>query len=330
MTVVAPLAEIAEKIRTSRGLAHKEDVSSVMRRLGLANETGTVAIGDDCAAIPDGDGYLLLAIEGFLDEFVAGEPWFAGYCGVMVNVSDVAAMGGRPTAVVDAIWSRNGVRAAPVLAGLRAAADTYGVPIVGGHSNSRSDREQLAVAVLGRAKRLLTSFDGRSGDAIVAAIDLRGHYREPNPYWDASTGAAPQRLRADLEILPDLANTGLVHAGKDISMGGVVGTVLMLLECSVLGGAIDVTRVPRPEGVPLDRWLLSFPSFGFVFCVAPSDLDAVVSRFTARGIACASIGTADQSRVVRLVDAGQEAMVWDFHARALIGCATRPNSGGPA
>ena len=35
-------------------------------------------VGDDCAAIPDGDGYLLLAIEGFINDFVAADPWFAG------------------------------------------------------------------------------------------------------------------------------------------------------------------------------------------------------------------------------------------------------------
>ena len=43
----------------------------------------------------------------------AAEPWFAGYCGVMVNLSDVAAMGGRPVAVVDALWAEDDASAAP-------------------------------------------------------------------------------------------------------------------------------------------------------------------------------------------------------------------------
>ena len=88
-------------------------------------------VGDDCAAIPDGDGYLLLAIEGFINAFVAADPWFAGWCGVMVNVSDIAAMGGRPIAVVDAIWSDGETAADPILQGLRAAATTFNVPLVG-------------------------------------------------------------------------------------------------------------------------------------------------------------------------------------------------------
>ncbi|WP_423251192.1 AIR synthase related protein [Klebsiella pneumoniae] len=69
--------------------------------------------GDDCALIPDGSGYKLLAIEGFINRFVAEDPWFAGWCGVMVNLSDIAAMGGRPLAVVNALWDEAQPHAAP-------------------------------------------------------------------------------------------------------------------------------------------------------------------------------------------------------------------------
>ena len=39
----------------------------------------------------------LLRWKGFMNEFVAAEPWFAGWCSVMVNYSDILAMGGRTT-----------------------------------------------------------------------------------------------------------------------------------------------------------------------------------------------------------------------------------------
>ena len=140
-----------------------------------------------------------------MNEFVAGDPWFAGWCGVMVNISDVAAMGGRPIAVVDAVWAASDADAEPVLAGMRAASRAFGVPVVGGHTNTRTDRGQLSVAILGRAKRLLTSFDAVPGDRLVAAIDLRGRYREPFSNWEAATDAPPARLRGDLEVLPAIA-----------------------------------------------------------------------------------------------------------------------------
>src|ERR1700758_5026269 len=82
---------------------------------------GNIRVGDDCAAIPDEDGFLLFAAEGMLESFVANDPWFAGYSAVMVNLSDVAAMGGRPLAVVDVLWSPGTECSEPIWAGLCAA-----------------------------------------------------------------------------------------------------------------------------------------------------------------------------------------------------------------
>jgi len=282
-----------------------------------------VPVGDDCAAIPDGDGYLLLATEGFLNDFVATQPWFAGYCGVMVNVSDIYAMGGRPIAVVDAIWSDGESQAKPILKGIATASQVYGVPVVGGHSNLRNDRPQLSVAILGRANRLLSSFAAKPGQQLLAAIDLRGHFREPYLWWDASTGAPPERLREDLELLPTLAETGLCASAKDISNAGVIGTLLMLLECSGLGGAIDINAIPRPSNIDLPRWLRCFPSFGFVLSVDADDSNTVIELFKQRDIACAVIGTTDASGQMRLANSDEEHLLWDLNIDPLIGCGSK-------
>ena len=321
------LDAVAARLRDGRGLAGKRDIAAAVAALGL-DAGAAVAVGDDCAAIPDGDGHLLLAIEGFIDAFVAAEPWFAGYCGVMVNLSDVAAMGGRPVAVVDALWARDGEAAAPVLEGLRAGAARYGVPVVGGHTNTRSERGGLAVAVLGRARRLMTSFDAVPGQDLVMAADLRGAYRAPaSTNWDASTGAPAERLRGDLALLPEIAEAGLCAAAKDISMAGTVGTAAMLAECSGVGARIDLGAVPRPEGVDPFRWLATFPSYGYLLATAPRDTPAVLARFAARGIAAARIGGIEAGTRLRVAEGRAEAVVWDFAAEPLTGCAAGPRHG---
>ena len=314
------IAALAHRLRSSNGIAAKSDIASVARSLGLSG-AGVIPVGDDCAAIPDGDGYLLFAIEGFMNEFVAGDPWFAGWCGAMVNISDIAAMGGRPIAVVDAIWANGEAEAAPVLAGLKDAANAYGIPVVGGHTNIRTDRGQLSVAILGRAGKLLTSFDASPGDRLVAAVDLRGRYREPFSNWEAATDAPHSRLRGDIELLPAIAEAGLSRAAKDISQGGIVGTAAMLAECSRVAIDIDLAAVPKPDGVTLERWLLTFPSFGYLISVEPHDVAEVTARFTARGIAAADIGTvAHGSRLT--VGAGiASETIWDFAQKPLIGAA---------
>jgi uncharacterized protein len=318
----AALATLAQALRAGRGLAAKADIAMAVDALGLAGGS-VVAVGDDCAAIVDGNAYLLFAIEGFLNEFVAADPWFAGWCGVMVNLSDIAAMGGRPVAITNAVWADGSDAAAALFAGMRAASEAYGVPIVGGHTNLRTERGQLAVSVLGRAQRLLTSFDARPGQRLVAAIDLRGGYRPPFANWEAATDAPPGRLRADLGILPAIAEAGLASACKDISQGGLVGTAAMLAECSGVALDIEIGAVPRPQGVGLETWLATFPSFGFLLAADPSSIPAILAAFTERGIAAADIGAIEAGSRLDIIDGASRETIWDFSDHRLIGCAPR-------
>jgi AIR synthase-related protein len=312
------IAALAESLRSSAGFAAKRDISLATTALAAANMQG-VPLGDDCAAIPDGDGYLLFAIEGFIDAFVARDPWFAGWCGIMVNLSDVAAMGGRPIAIVDALWAEGEENAEPLLRGLHAAATHFDVPIVGGHTNLRSAQSQLSVAILGRARKLLTSFDAQPGDRLIAAIDLRGRYRPPFLNWEAAIEAPPSRLRADLALLPEIAEAGLAQAAKDISQAGLVGTAAMLAECSQVAITIDVTAIPAPADVPLEKWLLTFPSYGYLLAVPPHNVENVLARFAARGIAAADIGEIAHGHHVAIAAGTQRDIVWDFANGPLTG-----------
>jgi uncharacterized protein len=319
---------LVDALLASRGFLHKRDISDVVTSLGKSLANGVsdlsqaVGVGDDCAAIADGDGYLLFAIEGFVEDFVQRMPWFAGYCGVMVNVSDIYAMGGRPIAVVDALWSRGMQPADEVLEGLAVASQRYAVPIVGGHSNNRSERGQLAVAILGRAKKLLSSFTARPGDELVMVVDLRGEYQEPYPYWNASTQAPAERLRGDLELLPMLAESGLCDAAKDVSMAGAIGTTLMMLDCSQVGATICIDDIPRPDGINSDeallRWLTAFPSYGFVLSVRPAHTDAVLRAFQQRDLAAATIGNVTANTQVVLHHQSEAAMLWDTGTQRFI------------
>jgi AIR synthase-related protein len=280
-----------------------------------------VRLGDDCAAIPSGDGFLLFAAEGMLPEFVEQEPRAAGYCSVLVNASDVYAMGGRPLAVVDALFSSGAAAATRMLDGMRRAASDLGIPIVGGHTNLKSPYAALAVAIVGRARSLLTSFDVRAGDNLVAVFDLRGRLSAARRLFDATRAAPPERMQADYELLPALAERGLCSAAKDISMGGLFGTLLMLLESSGVGASLDVDAVPRPVEADLAGWLLTFPSYGFLLAVAPDRTEAVLSAFAARELRAALVGTANASRRLSVTLGGESAVVWDLSRDGL----TRPS-----
>jgi uncharacterized protein len=318
---------LSDSLRRSPALAAKADIGVVAERLGLASSA--IPVGDDCAAIPDGDGHLLIAIEGFINAFVAADPWFAGWCGVMVNVSDIAAMGGRSLAVVDAVWADGEGSAAAILDGMKAASAAYGAPIVGGHTNLRTPQAQLAVAVVGRAgSRLLTSFDARPGDALIAAIDHRGAYREPFDNWQAALGAPCERLRGDLALLPQIAERGLARAAKDISQGGIPGTAAMLAEASGVAIDIDLDAIEPPRGVALERWLKTFPSFGFLLSVPRTSLDATLELFRGRDIQADVIGEVRSGSEVALVFGARRATLRNLQREQLMGLSRVSEAAG--
>ncbi|MEM1304096.1 MAG: sll0787 family AIR synthase-like protein [Planctomycetota bacterium] len=304
--------------------ALKTDIETAIEHLGIRGRR-SIRVGDDAAALPRGDGFDLLACEGMDSGFVSAMPWFAGWSAVMVNLSDIAAMGGSARALVNAVWSSDSDRAAELFAGMRAACETYDVPMVGGHTNLQASEDYLSVAVLGHADRLLTSFDAAPGQRLVMAVDLRGRWHGDYPFWDAATDAPPDRLRRDLMLLPEVARRRLATAAKDISQAGVLGTATMLAETSHVGVEIDLSAIPapaglRPGGDGFDRWLRAFPSFGFLLAADEDNAPALVDLFGEADITAADIGGFDDSQVVTTRHNGTVRQLRDLRESPLTGC----------
>ena len=304
------LEQLAEKFKRSLGIVHKQDIQIASRILELNNSS--ISVGDDCAAIPDDDGYLLLAAEGMWDVLVEADPWFAGWCAVMVNVSDIAAMGGVAIAIVDTIWTENEIKAKPLLEGMKAASQAFNVSIVGGHTNFRSAYNALGVSILGRAKKLISSFTAKPGDLLITAIDFKGEMHPKFPFWNAATKSQPDTLQNKLTILPYLAENDLCNAGKDISMGGIIGTLLMLIEASKCGAVLNLDNIIYPDGIDLETWLLCFPSYGFLLAISPTNWEQVQNKFTEAGIICSAIGKITSNHQLTLKSGVESYMFWNL------------------
>src|SRR5690606_14502008 len=99
------------------------------------------------------------------------DPALAGRKALAVNLSDVAAMGGRPTAaLVTLALPRAGGAALgdAVMRGLTELAAEYGVAIAGGDTNSWDGPLVISVTVLGEppAGGTITRASAKTGDAV--------------------------------------------------------------------------------------------------------------------------------------------------------------------
>jgi AIR synthase-related protein len=316
--------QLVGSLRARVELDYKRDIQLAARAFGDEARSawmpggGAILNGDDAAALPCDGGYVLLAAEGMRAELVAADPWFAGFASVLTNVNDIAAMGGRPWAVVDVLFLGDADNAR-VLDGMAAASAAYGVPVVGGHTTRVSGPSMLSVAVVGRASRIIPGGGARPGQVLIAAIDLGGSFRGGGGCFDAATNASSAALRARVGLLSELADAGLVAAGKDISMAGVCGTLWMMLEASGCGAVVDLAELPAPPATDALRWLTAFPSFGFVLAVDPGAVAAVCARFDGVGVTAAPVGEISGGSILELTHHGERGVFADLREAPLTG-----------
>jgi AIR synthase-related protein len=227
--------------------------------LGDLRPGGEGYVGDDGAPIPTTD--LVAATDAILPSMVERDPWWAGWCSVLVNANDLAAMGATPVGLLDSVAAPSPSLAKRVMAGLTDAAERYGVPVLGGHTQVNAPAA-MTVTMLGRAEKPVRGGGGRPGDKVSVIADLAGGWRPgySGRQWDSTTSRTADELRRMTSTLDRVP----VHAAKDVSMAGLVGTLGMLAESSGCGAELDVAAVPRPDDARLADWFTCFPGFALV------------------------------------------------------------------
>lgn len=225
---------------------------------------GGAFLGDDGAPVPGSD--LVAATDAILPSMVERDPEWAAWCGMLVTAHDLCAMGAAPVGALDALGARDEAHAQRIVRGLRAGADAFSLPILGGHTQLGVPGA-LSVTGLGRTSRPVPASGGRQGMALTVTADLHGGWRPGygRTQWDSSSW----RSREELGLMLDAVRAGRPAAAKDVSMAGVVGTTGMLAEASGCGAELDVAAIPRPRGVGAADWLTCFPGFALVTADAP-------------------------------------------------------------
>jgi putative N-acetyltransferase (TIGR04045 family) len=225
---------------------------------------GAGFVGDDGAPVPGTD--VIAACDAIVPAMVERDPEWAGWCSVLVNVNDLAAMGARPIGLLDALGAKDAQHAARVLSGLSRAAEAYGVPVLGGHTQFGVPAA-LSVTALGRTEHPVPGGGGRPGHVVRLTADLHGGWRPGyrGRQWDSTS----QRSAEDLRTMIGSVAAARPAAAKDVSMAGVVGTFGMLAEASGCAAVLDVAAVPRPSESSMGDWLTCFPGFAMLTADTP-------------------------------------------------------------
>jgi len=214
-----------------------------LERRGLARE-----IGDDGAQL--GGGRVVtqdVLLEGvhFRLEWTSWRD--LGYKAAAVNLSDLAAMGAEPEALLVSLAAPPDTDADDVLA-LYEGLNEPGVPVVGGDT-SAFERLAVVVTALGRSERVPGRAGARPGDVLVVTGPLGGAAAGLHALRHGRTELAERHTRPPfrLEEGRDLAQTA--HALMDLS-DGIAADAARMAEQSGCRLVVEVERLPLEPGLP--------------------------------------------------------------------------------
>jgi putative methanogenesis marker protein 2 len=311
------LAELIDDIKTYEGLTRKKGIQHV-KRLEKTLKLGKSlsGYGDDAAVLPWGEEYLLLASDGIWSR-LGSDPFWVGYCSVLVNVNDVYAMGGTPVAMVNVLSAQKD-EIIPVMQGIETACEKFCVPMVGGHVHPDT-HTSVAVSILGKAQKVMTSFDAHPGEKVILALDLEGRQYKDFLNWDSTSMKSSEAVLYRLEALTIIAHKELATSCKDISNPGILGSVGMLLETSRVGAHVDIEKIQAPAPVELTTFLKMYPGYGFVLTVKDANISEVTRIFEDRHISVIIAGEITKERKMTLYYRGETGILFDFEKETICG-----------
>jgi hypothetical protein len=320
------LKPLIDSVRNFEGITRKNLIKDVT---GLLEETYNISgktllgFGDDASALEIGNSQvLLMAADGMWGKLMEADPWWAGYCSVLVNVNDIAAMGGIPLGMTNVLSTMDKEICSKIMDGINEGVKKFGVPMVGGHVHPDAPYNSLDVSITGIMNRedIITSCGARPGHKVLVAIDLDGEiHPQFRLNWDTTTMKSPELVQAQIKAMNELAGKHLVSAGKDISNPGTLGTLGMLLEASNVGATVELELIPRNPDVNWEDWLLLYPGAGFILTAEPDKVKDIMEILEKVNITTSVVGDITSDRKLYLCSENDNQLVFDFYTDKIMG-----------
>jgi thiamine-monophosphate kinase len=249
-------------------------IDHVAKNFSLRNATSLFGIGDDAAVIDAGEDVILLStdmlMEGIHFDLSYMPLQHLGYKAVAVNISDIAAMNGKPEQIIVglALSNRFSVEAVDELyKGIRAACENYKVDLVGGDTTASPSGLMISIGVMGRTKKGNEVYrkGAKDKDIICVTGDVGGAYvglqvleREKavyltdpkmQPQLEKYEYTVKRQLRpeARMDVIYELADLGIKPTSMIDISDGLASELFHISKQSGVGVRIFEDKIPIDE-----------------------------------------------------------------------------------
>ena len=284
---------------------------------GALPHHGFEPIGDDCTVLPMGDEALVMTTDMLIEDVhflrEASSPEEVGIKSLMVNISDVAAMGAKPIATLLSIAlpaTAQGEWAERFMRGYHEASERESVALVGGDTTASKDKIAINVVAIGRApmanikRRSKAQVDdvicvtGKLGISSKGLVDIM--------FGDINTSAAKAHRIAQARTAEGawLGTRSEVHAMMDIS-DGIASDIKHILELSGVGAEIYIERIPTDYDIRFAT--TGGEDYELLLTVAKDSFESVARElFAATGTELTAIGRITEGGDLKWLENGKE------------------------
>lgn len=231
-------------------------IGDIASMFGSLPHHGFEPIGDDCTVLDMGDDALVISTDMLVEDVhflrSASSAEEVGYKSLIVNLSDVAAMGAMPVATLLSLSlseATQGEWAEGFMRGFHEGCTKYGVALVGGDTTASRDKVCINVVAIGRAPKanIKRRSAARVGDLICVTgkLGISSKGLVDIMFGDVNTVVAKSHRRGQARIEEGslLGGCEAVHAMMDIS-DGIASDIKHIMELSGVGAEIELSKIP--------------------------------------------------------------------------------------
>jgi len=307
------LETIAEGIRSNRNILEKAEISPIVQYINYNSFKSSRIfsdIGEDSAAVIEESRYILITTDRIKMNFIENFPYGAGFSSILVSVDDIYACGGKPIAASLIISVKDVKTCKSILEGICEASNKFKVPIIRGHTNPRGTCFELSSTMIGEIQKdhYISAGNAKIHDQIILAVDFEGRVGKASKYYfDTTTFKPSEEVLNKRRAMNVIAEKNIAHASKDISNGGIFGTLLQLIKYSQVGADVNINKIIIPPVLKnldytLDIYIEMYLTTSFILTASEENCNSIIKVFKNHGLTANVIGNIIEEKKLKIND----------------------------
>jgi len=246
-------------------------INHLAQNIQLRNSSTVKGIGDDCAVIDRGEHFELVTtdmmLEGIHFDLAYCPLKHLGYKSVMVNLSDIYAMNGKPSQIVVALGLSNRFPLEAIeelYEGMLLACEQHNVDMVGGDTSTSRSGLIVSITAIGSVEKSKIAYRKGAGehDLICVSGDLGAAYiglqilnrekkvflENPNiqPDLSGTDYIIERQLKPEArkDIISELENANVIPTSMIDISDGLASELFHLCTASVMGCRVYEDKIP--------------------------------------------------------------------------------------